>query len=79
MLNSCLKFIVTPHSTSFSHFMLFPFKLNVIFCLCVLLPIAIAWKFSGFSCILLDENDDIGDFVIVAKEVSDFEGVLSSA
>jgi hypothetical protein len=59
--------------------MLFPFKLKVIFCLWVLLPIAIAWTFSVCACILLDENDDIGDFVIVAKEVSDFEGVLSSA
>ena len=84
---SSLKSIVTPSSfTSSSHFMLFPFKLKAIFCLCVLLPITIALQFSVFACILLDENDDIGDllsysrnFVTVVKKLSDFERVLSSA
>jgi hypothetical protein len=47
-----------------------------------LLPIAIAWNFSGFACILFDENHEISDllsssrdFVTVAKEVPDFERV----
>ena len=81
VLKSTLKSIVTPSSfTSSSHYMLFPFKLKAIFCVCVLLPIAIAWNFSGFSCILFDENHEISDllsssrdFVTVAKEVTDLK------
>ena len=66
--------------------MLFPFKLKTICCLCVLLPITIAWNFAGFAGILFDENHEISDlpsssrdFVTAAKEVPYFGRVLSSA
>jgi hypothetical protein len=53
---------------------LFPFKLKAIFCLCVLLPIAIAWNFSVFACILFDENHEISDLPSSSR---DFGRVLT--
>jgi hypothetical protein len=51
-----------------------------------LLLIAIAWNFSMFACILLHQNHEISDLlsswrdvVTVAKEVPDFDRVLTSA
>ena len=60
--------MVTPSSfTSSSQLMLQPFKLSVL-CLCVLSPMAIAWNFSGFACILFTENHEIKITVFYKKK-----------
>ena len=86
LLKSNLKLIVIPRSlTSSLQFILLPLRSNTMFCLWVLLPIAIAWNLSGLACIL-KANHDIRDLlsssrdsITVSSVLSDFESVLSSA
>ena len=79
--------MVIPRSfTSWSQFILLPLRSNTMFCLCVLLSIAIAWNLSGLAYVLLKANHDIRDVLSSSRDsitvfsvLSDFESVLSSA